>query len=264
MARSTTRFRHAIVTGASSGIGAAIAERLGREGVALTLVARRAAPMERLAKRLGGADTRCRVQVADLATRDLDLGWVQAAEAALGPCDLLINNAGAQYVEAALGVSAERAERIFRVNVLAPMQLAGVVAATMIVRGAGAVANIASMAAVTPTPGMAHYSATKSALAAWSETLRVELAPSGVHVCTVYPGPVTTPMEQAARVQLNSGAIAGRLPTGTSAELAEQLLAALAHQRPRLFYPRIYELSRYVPALALAITQRLTPGLRGA
>lgn len=250
---------HIVITGASSGLGEGLARYYGAtDAMSLTLVARRVDALRALASEL---PARTHVVQADLGVRDASTAWIDEAEAALGPIDVLINNAGIQYVEAGVGVSDQRAAQIIELNVLAPMRLASCVLPAMLARGSGAIVNIASMAAITWTPGMAHYNASKSALAAWSETLRVELRREGVHVLTVYPGPVSSPMEQAAREKL-SGGVADRLPTGTPEGLARLIDRAVRKKKARVLYPRVYGLARVFRGMSQWFTDRFTPAVR--
>ncbi len=252
--------RHIAVTGASSGIGEGLVRHYAAKGWKVSMVARRRELMEALAAEIPQVDTF--VATADLTDLERCTGWVGEAEAALGPIDVLVNNAGAQYVEPALGVSDARAERLFALNVLAPMRLGRLVGESMVRRGAGALVNIASVAAITPTPHMAHYSGTKAALAMWSEVLRSEVAPAGVHVLTVYPGPVATPLEAAARERVESSVLLDTMPTGTTAELAAKIDAALGRSKARLIYPAFYATARYLPTVSQWVSEKLAPKSR--
>ncbi len=251
-------FKHALVTGASSGIGEAIARRLAREGVHLTLAARRIERLETLAQDL--SDTTCFVRPTDLSDLDQCAALFEDAVAALGPIDLLVNNAGVQYVEPMVGVSAERSERLFDVDLHAPMRLMNLVIGDLLEREAeGAVVNIASLAALVHTPGMGHYNAAKAALAAASETMRAEVEHLGVHVLTVYPGPVHSEMEAAARDAYGDGAAAANsLPTGSPDVLANKIHGCLKKRRARLVYPSSYAALRHTRPLAQWVTERGT------
>ena len=131
----------------------------------------------------------------------------------------------------------------------------------MVERGSGIIVNIASVAGLISTPGMCHYNAAKHALAAFSECLGTELRGTGVHVLTVYPGPVRTPMEQAARERLGGGA-ADLAPTGTSKGLARLVLKAVRRRKRRVIFPRFYAGVRHVRVLTQWLTDRFTPSLR--
>lgn len=247
---------HALVTGASSGIGEGIAKQLAAAGYDLSLVARREAELERVVRELPG-EVEARVVVADLLERESLAALVAEAEAALGPLDVLVNNAGVQIVQRTDEVEVEAGERLLQVNVFAPLRLTLAVLPGMIERGRGSIVDIASAAALTPTPGMVHYSASKAALAAASESLRPELRRAGVHVVTVYPGPVHTPMADAALDRYDAP-VAG-LPTGTTDVLARRILRAIDKRKPRVIYPRVYALTRAFPIISNWIMARFSP-----
>ena len=119
------------------------------------------------------------------------------------------------------------------------------------------------MAAIAPTPGMFFYNASKGALAAASEGLRGELRGTGVHVLTVYPGPVRTPMEEKGRAAYEeTKAMSLLTPTGDADVLARKICDGVASKRHRIVYPGSYGLSRHFPNLTRFILDRLTPPLR--
>ncbi len=237
---------HAFVTGASAGIGEAIARQLASEGYDLTLVARRVDQLERVAAELEGVQTR--VVAADLTKLDTLAGLIREAEAALGPIDVLVNNAGMQIVARTPNVTPEAAERLMTLDLFAPLRLTQAVLPGMIARRAGTIVDIASLAALAPTPGMAHYSAAKAGLAAASEALRPELKAQGVHVVTVYPGPVQTRMADAAVDRYDVDPLRG-MPIGTAQGLARQIGAAIRRRRKRVIYPAAYRLAWHFQGL---------------
>jgi short-subunit dehydrogenase len=249
---------HCLITGASSGIGEGLARYAATQGWTLTLAARRADALERLAGELAVDSF---VRPTDVSDLDDLAALVGEAEARLGPIDVLVNNAGVQYVEPTLGVSVERLRRLIDIDLTAPLALIALVGPGMKARGRGTIVNIASMAGIIHTPGMCHYNGAKAGLAAASESLRVELRPSGVHVVTVYPGPVTTPMEQAARASYGDSAAVRYVPTGTTEGLAKLVVAAVTKRRARVVYPRVYGITRPFRITAQWITDRVTPRL---
>jgi short-subunit dehydrogenase len=120
------------------------------------------------------------------------------------------------------------------------------------------------MAAIAPTPGMAFYNAAKGGLAAASEGLRAELKPHGVHVVTVYPGPVKTAMETAGRAAYEDSRLASMLaPTGEASVLARLVADAVEEREPRVIYPFMNTLGRYFPAMTRLLLDRFTPKMRG-
>jgi uncharacterized protein len=123
----------------------------------------------------------------------------------------------------------------------------------------GAIVQIASVAALAATPGMVHYNAAKSGLAAASESLRAELAPHGVHVCTVYPGPVHTALGDAGYTMVPSTVLVRLMPIGTTGVLARRVRRAIDRRQPRIVYPRFYHLTRWFPAVTRLFVDAGTP-----
>ncbi len=248
---------HALVTGASSGIGEALAKELAHAGYDLTLVARREVELKRVVASLpNGAKTQ--VIVADLADLDAASGILVRAEEGLGTLDVLVNNAGIQIVEATEEVSIDRSEALLRLNVLAPLRLTRLALPGMLERGRGTIVDIASLAALAPTPGMFHYSASKAALAAASECLRAEVKRRGVHVVTVYPGPVSTAMATAAIDRYDKDPTVG-MPVGRADVLARLVVAAVRRKKSRVIYPRAYALARMFPGITRWVMDTFSP-----
>jgi short-subunit dehydrogenase len=252
---------HVVVTGASSGIGEAVAREYFGRGAHVTLVARRKEHLEKIAS---AARDRAHVVVADLAGPDDTFAWVEEAEAKLGPIDVLVNNAGIQIVKRAVDTPWADAERLLRLDLLVPLRLAMHVVRRMIPRGSGALVDVASMAAIAPTPGMYFYNAAKAGLAGASEGLRPELKPHGIHVVTVYPGPVTSELEAAGRAAYVEGAATKYSPTGSPEVLARMIADAVEKKRPRVVYPRMYGMARHFPNMTRWVMDRFTPPLKSA
>ena len=245
---------HAVITGASSGIGEALARELHRAGARVTLVARRGARLSALADALGG--DRCHIVVCDLV--ESTTGWVDEAER-IAPIDVFINNAGMQAVGHFSCSDDEVGRRLLGVNLLAPLALTRAVVPRMLTRGSGVVVNVSSVAALAPPAGMARYAAAKAGLAAFSETLRAELAGTGVHVLTVYPGPIDNGTEQEAYDVYGRTSVAARLPMGRADALARAIHSAIVERRPRLIFPRIYGVAWWTQPLARWLVGRTTP-----
>lgn len=251
--------KHVMITGASSGLGEAMARHYATQGYTITLAARRQALLEELA---GSLDVETFVRPSDLSDLSQCEALISDAEAALGPVDVLINNAGVQYVEPTVGVTPERGERLLTIDLLAPLRLIHHVLPGMIERGEGHIINVASMAGLIFTPGMCHYNAAKAGLAAASESLRAEIRGSGVHVLTVYPGPVASDMEAAAREQFETSSIVDKLPTGTPEGLAALVFDAMHKHKERVVYPKVYGLSRFTRSSSQWFTDRFSPKLK--
>jgi short-subunit dehydrogenase len=249
---------HALITGASSGIGEALARAFAEAGYQLTLVARRQTELERVIGTLDGR--RAQALPADLATLDGIEALVERAVAGLGPVDVLVNNAGTQIVGPTEDVPLADGERLITLNVLAPFRLTRLVLPAMLARRSGVIVDIASLSALTAPPGMYHYGASKAALAMASESLRAEVKDRGVHVVTVYPGAIPTAMESYARGQYAKAPLL--LPSGTAQALARLVLAAVQKRRARVIYPRTYHLARMFPGLSRWVADTLAPPLR--
>jgi len=251
---------HVVVTGASSGIGEAIALEYLKRGDRVTLVARRRDRLDKLAS--STSSDRTHVVQADLGDPAVAFSWLEGAEKAMGPIDVLVNNAGIQIVRGVLDTKWEDAERLLVLDLHTPLRLTQVVLQRMIPRRSGTIVDIASMAAIAPTPGMFFYNAAKAGLAAASEGLRAELRPHGVHVVTVYPGPVTSDMEAAGRAAYEATAASRVAPTGSPAVLARLIARAVASRRPRVVYPRLYAFARHFPNATRWALDALTPRLK--
>jgi short-subunit dehydrogenase len=191
----------AIVTGASSGIGAAIARELARRGHGLTLVARREDRLKALAEELAEAHSiRAEVIAADLTDAD-SRGALPALldERGLTP-DILVNNAGFTTM-GAVYLSDRAAElAMVRTNVEAVVDLCTLFVPGMVTRHRGAVLNTASTAAFQPLPGQAGYGASKAFVLSYGRALGAELRGTGVSVTTLCPGPVETGFAETAGV----------------------------------------------------------------
>lgn len=247
---------HIAITGASSGIGEALAREFAAAGYKVSLIARRKELLVQLAASL---PTQTFVKSVDLLDCTRCADWIPEAEAALGPIDLLVNNAGMQIVAPVEETTADDGEAVLKLNLLTPMRLTQAVLPGMLKRGSGTIVDIASMAALAPTPGMHHYNAAKAGIAAASEALRGELRGTGVHVVTVYPGPVATAMAQASFDRY--GGDVKWVPTGTTEGLAKRIRRAVEKRQSRVIYPRVYAVSRHLPALTRVLIDRFTPRL---
>ena len=179
--------RTALVTGASSGIGAAYARRLAAEGCQVTLVARREPELTTLAAQLRQRfKVQAHVVAADLATPEgVDQATNRLANA---PVDWLINNAGFGVPGLFDQVPLHRSLAMIQLHLLASTRLSHVVLPGMIGRGHGRIVNVASIGAFLPRPGDATYCATKAYLVTFSRALHGELAGTGVQVQALCPG----------------------------------------------------------------------------
>lgn len=196
----------AMVTGASSGIGKAFAERLAGDGHDLIVVGRRRDRLEALAAAL--PDVEVQVVAADLATDD---GIDAVAELAEGrPLTMLVNNAGVAHYMPMAELPAEKARELVHVKVVAPTMLTRAALSGMLARGVGTIVNVAGMIAFSgPAPGAqlprrAVYAGTLAHTVAMSQTLHTELAGTGVTVHVVCPGVVATEFHQVQGLDLSA------------------------------------------------------------
>jgi short-subunit dehydrogenase len=239
----------ALVTGASSGIGAAFARALAARGVRLLLTAP-AAERERLEELAGalsaGHGVECAVVTADLAERDgAEALHAAAQELAFAP-DLLVNNAGVGASGPFTTLGLDTQLPIVHVNVEALVRLTGLFLPSMVGRGAGAIVNVASTAAFQPVPYFAVYSASKAFVRSFGEALWAECEAAGVRVTTVCSGPVETPF-----IGATDSAPGRRAHLIQADDLVRETLGALEQRRARTVL-RMPGLGRLTPALAVA------------
>ena len=184
----------AFITGASRGIGAAVARAASAEGATVGLIARDEADLAAVLASCGGKGA---TAVADVADPDSLAGGLAQLEAELGPPAILVANAGIGQYGAFADISAEEIERIVRVNVLGIAHTIRLVVPGMIERRRGHIVTLGSIAGRLGSPFEAIYSATKFANVGLTEALVVELEPYGIGVSMVNPGPVATHFGEA-------------------------------------------------------------------
>ena len=181
--------KRVLITGASRGIGAALAGAFAGAGATVALAARSEEPLRKLAAELGGS-----AHPTDLLDPAQAATLVQRVEDEAGPVDVLVNNAGIGSVGALWDQSSEEIERTVRLNLAVPLDLCRQAIPRMLRRGGGHLVNVASLAAVAAVPGMTHYAGTKAGLAHASSALRYELRGLPMGVTTVLVGGVPTDM----------------------------------------------------------------------
>ena len=239
----------AIITGASSGIGAAVARELSSRGWNVALLARRTDLLDRLASELHAKSIAVPCDVTDRASVE---AAAARAQKELGPCDLAIANAGVGYNGHAAKFKLDEADRMIRVNVIGMMNLFGAVIPSMIDRRSGHFAGVASIAGLRGLPTAAAYSASKAAMQAFLEASRVELAPYGVAVSIINPGFVATAMTEKNP----------HMPFLMQADAAARVIVEGLTRRKRVIeFPRPMSLAgRFMRHLPDAIFDRLTAG----
>jgi short-subunit dehydrogenase len=194
-----------LVTGASSGIGEALARRLAQERHDLVLTARRADRLETVARELEAAHgIRTHVIPADLSRPGAPTELVQQIEERGLTVHWLVNNAGVGTGGRFDRLPVEGEVQEIRLNVSAPVELTGRLLPGMMGRGRGVVMNLASTAAFGPMPFSATYGATKAFLLSFSEALAVEVANTGVHIVCVCPGFTRTDFQAKANIDASA------------------------------------------------------------
>jgi 3-oxoacyl-[acyl-carrier protein] reductase len=213
----------ALVTGASGGIGAAIARALHGAGAKVVLAGTRGAVLETLAAELG---ERAFVAIADLADPGAGDALVKTTEAQAGQLDILVNNAGLTRDQLALRMKDEDWQKVIDVDLTAGFRLARAAMRGMMRRRWGRIIGIASVVGVTGNPGQANYAAAKAGMIGMSKALAAEVASRGITVNCVAPGFIATAMTEALTEEQRQR-LAGVIPigrVGTPEEVAAAVL----------------------------------------
>jgi short-subunit dehydrogenase len=260
--------RTAVITGASSGIGEAIARELARRGHGLTLVARRGDKLQSLAAQLEETGLRVNVMVADLSDRGSRAGLLdRVTELGLTP-HVLVNNAGLSTLGPVARSDPAAEMNMIEVDVVAVADLCSRFLPGMVERRAGAVLNVASTAAFQPLPGQTGYGASKAFVLSYSESLSGELRGSGVTVSVLCPGPVDTGFgENAGFTKEDADAALPRVMWKTAEMVAKTGVDALESGRvvaiPGAANRAAAGVARLTPhRLLVRLVARSHPGLR--
>jgi short-subunit dehydrogenase len=249
----------AIITGASSGIGAATARRLARAGMQVVLVARRRERLDALAENIRMAGGAAHIIVADLTQESERTRLFQEVTEQYGDVDILVNNAGLGWYGYGDEMSWKTALEMLQVNVEAVAQLSLSFLSRMRKRNTGHIINIGSISGSIPSQGIALYGATKAFLDNFTTALHRELAGTRVHVSVVRAGPVKTEFGEAA-LQHENGLHVPTEKIGVTSEKVAERVWALVRRPRRLVYIPFY--LRLVPWLELSfgwIIDRLGP-----
>jgi 3-oxoacyl-[acyl-carrier protein] reductase len=224
--------RNALVTGASGGIGAAVARALHGAGAAVALSGTREGPLEALAAELG---ERAHVLPADLS--DLAAAGALAGRAveAMGSLDILVNNAGVTRDNLFMRMSDEDWDRVLLVNLTAVARLSKAAIRPMMKARWGRIVNVTSIVGATGNPGQANYAAAKAGLTGMSKALAAEVASRGITVNCVAPGFIATAMTDKLSDD-QKGAILPQIPAGRMGTPEEVAAAALYLASPEAAY----------------------------
>lgn len=247
------RNKTAVITGASSGIGAELGRELARRGARVALVARRQERLEQLAREIEAAGGAASVHVCDVSQRPAVEAACADILARWGGIDLLINNAGYGRHILFKDHDVDDVARMMQTNYLGAVYWIKSVLPQMRARGSGWMINISSLAGLLPQPDEAAYSATKFALTGLSEALSYELAPLGIHVLVVHPALV--------RTEMFTPEVLSRLPKSATGSFIDPdtfvaaTLRALDRRELSVVIPRRFRL--------VYLLRTLSPGLIG-
>ncbi|HVW79895.1 MAG TPA: SDR family NAD(P)-dependent oxidoreductase [Mycobacteriales bacterium] len=232
-----------VVTGASRGIGAEVARQAAAKGARLGLLARNADELRELAAAL---PTKSVVVPVDVTEVEALVGALQRVREELGPIDVLVNNAGIGAYGPFVDGGAADLAKLWPVNVQAVANAMAAVLPDMQARGSGVIVNMTSIAGRIGAPGEAAYCASKFAVIGLSETVRAEVAPYGVKICLVNPGPVATSFGEARGHPYDRS-----FPKPVSAaHVAKRTIRAIERGTPEIFIPRWLRPSLVVKTLA--------------
>jgi short-subunit dehydrogenase len=221
----------AVVTGASRGIGRAVARAAAARGAQVGLISRSQDELDAVLKEIDGRGTVATADVADRAQSERALASI---ESALGPIDILVNNAGIGAYGAFEDADVDLFEKLMRVNYLGTIYPMKAVLPGMLARRRGHIVNVASIAGRIGAPFEAAYSASKFAVAGLSEAVAIEVGTRGVGVSVVNPGPVDTDFFDARGVPY-----ARKTPKPVSAErVANDVIAAVEKNKLETYVPR--------------------------
>lgn len=224
--------KNALVTGASGGIGGAIAEALHAAGAAVALSGTREAPLQELAGKLG---ERAHVVPADLGNPEAVIALPKAAAEAMGSVDILINNAGITRDNLFMRMSDEEWDQVLDVNLGSVFRLSRAVLRGMMKARWGRIVNITSVVGTTGNPGQGNYAAAKAGLVGMSKSLAAEVASRGITVNCVAPGFIETAMTDKLNED-QKARILGQIPTGRMGAPADIAAAVLYLASPASGY----------------------------
>jgi len=191
-----------MITGASSGIGRGLAVELARQGAKIGLVARRAEVVAEVVREIESVGSQALALPADVQDAASLLAAAEKLRDEFGPVDVLIANAGIGPTRDAATIDAQEIAGVIQVNVIGASNSAAAVIPQMVERGSGQLVIISSLAAYRGLPKSAAYCASKAAVSAFFESLRLDLAPRGIDVTIIHPGFIKTPLTAGREAQM--------------------------------------------------------------
>jgi NAD(P)-dependent dehydrogenase (short-subunit alcohol dehydrogenase family) len=259
----------ALVTGASAGLGKEIAAAFLRRGAAVAIAARRQEALDRTAVELRGVGGRVLSVAADVTNDEQVATMVSAVAAEFGRLDVLVNNAGRSERRAIIDVTAAEFQEFFDLNACAAVRCTRA-AAPHLLKSQGHVVNIASLAAKVAPRYLGAYPASKFALAAYSQQLRLELGPEGLHVLLVCPGPLARDEQRTYGAEHDPTLPASAAQPGGGAktrlidprQLAERIVTACERRQLELIVPGkarlLFALAAFSPKLGDYLLRKWT------
>lgn len=245
--------RLVLVTGAAGAIGGALAEALAARFPDAHLAL---SDLADIPHALGARASTWRWDLTRPA--DLEARWAELV-AARGEVDVLVNCAGIMHFRSVASTPWALGQKILDVDLVSPLRLMNLAAPAMAARGAGCVINVSSMAGRVPLRGCSFYGGAKAGLAMASEIAHLDLAPAGVHVVTVYPGPVASNLERGARAELRPSLLSRVMPVGDARTIARAVVRAIDRKEPRVVYPLAYAVADRAIGVATWVTRRFSP-----
>ncbi len=230
--KQTLKGKVAVVTGASSGIGEAAAWELASRGAAVVLAARAAEKLEALEREISSSEGLALAVKTDVSERDSVEALVERTVEAFGSLDILINNAGLGLSGRVAELRPEDLRHVFEVNTIGPLNC--IQAALPHMGRGGRIINVSSVIGKRSIPKVGGYCATKFALNALSDALRVEIADRGITVTSVYPGTTRTAFRENSRRTRDERR--GWRPKGVTPEKVAEKIADAAEKGPREVY----------------------------
>jgi short-subunit dehydrogenase len=241
------------ITGASSGLGRELALQLGAQGAKLALFARRTELLDSLVGELSARGVKARAYALDVADRDAVQARFNEAESDVGPCDVLIANAGIGLPTSARKLDARKVMQVWDVNVKGAFYCIEAVLPAMLARKSGQLVGVSSIAAYGSFPGSWAYCSSKSALSALLEGLRRELLTAGIAVTTLCPGFIKTEMTKDNKF---------KMPFMLDCDVAvRRMIRAIEHKKKVYAFPKrtyaLVRMTRFLPDRMLAgVTKR--------